>query len=287
MKSLIAETFRHWKSHNAPRMGAALSYYTMLSFVPLLVLLTTAVGMLFNKDLVQGTLATELAGTLGTGAAEYIDSLLRGIELQNISLFAAVVSAVIMVFGAMGVFSELDKDLDELWDVVPVQKIKKSWIASVVSAIRSKIIALSFIPILGILLFVFIIVALAFSSIKAYVAFLPIFATLIQIAQIIVPLILGTLLFAIVYRILPSRRLPWSVVLLGALVTTLLFIIGNVCIITYIQVFLHINVFGAAASLVGLLVWVYYSAQVFFIGASFTYIYAKRNGLIPEREIEQ
>ena len=287
MTSLIKETLAHWKSHNAPRMGAALSYYTMLSFVPLLVLMVTVVGSLFNRDLVQGTIANELASTIGRNAARYIDTLLRSVEGQSISLFAAISSAVITIFGAIGIFSELDKDFDELWDTPRTAKKHTSWWVSLVSLIRSKIIALSFIPILVVLLFVFVVITLTFASIEAQVAFLPIVAKLVTLAQFVVPLVFGTLLFALIYRILPNRTLPWKVVFLGALVTTLLFIIGNICILTYIQLFLRVSAFGAAASLVGLLVWVYYSAQVFFVGASFTYVYAKRKGLIPEREIEQ
>lgn len=284
MKSLIKETFVHWNRHNASRMGAALSYYTMLSFIPLLVLLITVVGMMFGKDLVQGTIANELASTLGRGAARYIDGLVRSIELQNISVVAAISSGVIMLFGAISIFSELDKDFDELWDTPRDQKRSRSWRASLITLIRSRIVALSFIPILVILLFAFILLTVVFTSIGAHIAFLPVFAMLLQAAQVIVPLIFGTLLFAIMYRILPSRTLPWRIVFLGALVTTLLFIIGNLCIGAYIQLFVHTSVFGAAASLVGLLVWVYYSSQVFFVGASFTYIYAKRNGIIAVRE---
>lgn len=284
MKSLLKETFTHWNSRNAPRMGAALSYYTMLSFIPLCVLLITVVGLIFGKDVVQGALTNELASTVGQGAAQYIDGLVRSIELQNVGVFAAITSAVITIFGAIGIFSELDKDFDELWDTPRKQKGRFSWVASLIALIRSKIVALSFIPILVILLFGFILFTIVFGSIESHIAFLPLFATLVHIAQIIVPLVFGTLLFAIMYRILPNRTLPWRVVFLGAFVTTVLFGIGNIGISAYIRLFVHTSVFGAAASLVGLLVWVYYSAQVFFIGASFTHIYAKRHDIIPVHE---
>lgn len=287
MKSLLQETMTHWNSRNASRMGAALSYYTMLSFIPLFVLLITVVGMIFGKDAVQGAVTSELASTIGRGAAQYIDTLIRSIELQGLNLFTAISSAVITIFGAIGIFSELDKDFDELWDTPREQKRRFSWVTSLVALIRSKIVALSFIPILVVLLFGFMLLTIIFGSIESHIAFLPVFANLAHIAQIIVPIIFGTILFAIMYRILPSRTLPWRIVFLGAFITTLLFSIGNIGISAYIQLFVHTSVFGAAASLVGLLVWVYYSAQVFFIGASFTYVYARRKGIILANGIAQ
>jgi membrane protein len=284
MKSLLQETITHWNSRNASRMGAALSYYTMLSFVPLFVLLVTVVGLIFGNDVVQGAITTELASTVGRGAAQYIDTLIKSIELGGLTMTTAISSAVITIFGAIGIFSELDKDFDELWDTPKEYKKRFSWVASLVSLIRSKIVALSFIPILVVLLFGFVMFTIVFGAIESHIAFLPVFAHLVYIAQIVVPLIFGTLLFALIYRILPERTLPWRIVCLGALVTTLLFGVGNIAISAYIRLFVHTSVFGAAASLVGLLVWVYYSAQVFFVGASFTYVYAKRKGLIVARE---
>jgi len=287
MHSLLKETLVHWKTHNAPRMGAALSYYAMLSFIPLLVLLITVVGSLFSTEVVRATIASELTQTIGKSAAAYIDTLLRSIDQAQLGVGAAIASGTITIIAAIGIFSELYKDFDELWEVPSTTKTPKPWYTVLKMFIRQKIAALSFIPILVVLLFAFIMVSLLLSSIETHSTFLPIFATVAHLLQFFVPLMLGTVLFALMYRILPGRTLPWNIVFLGALITTLLFIVGNIGIVLYIQTFLHVSIFGAAASLVGLLVWVYYSSQIFFVGASFTYVYARRMGFITAREKDQ
>ncbi len=279
MISIFKETFKHWQRHNAPRMGAALSYYAMLSFIPLLLLLVTLVSYLFSKDLVQGTIVSELAHSIGRNAAQYIDELLRTIAFENISVVTAIIGAVVALIGAVGVFSELDNDFDVLWDNTVSTPVRSFW-GRVRSYLKRKIIALSFIPLLTILLLVSIIGTTFFATLQTMITLPSFFVVLIKVVQFAAPLILGTILFMVMYRILPNRTLPWSVLMRGALVTTILFIIGNFLVLSYIKLLVNTDVFGGAASLVGLLVWVYYSAQIFFFGASFTYVYAKSKGLI-------
>lgn len=281
MTSLIQDTLRHWRSHNAPRMGAALSYYAMLSFVPLLLLLVTFASSLFSKDIVQGTLVVELAKVLGHDAAAYIGTILEGRSIQGLTVLTTVISAAVTLFGAIGVFTELDQDFDALWDTPKERTVRTTVWSHIWGYLHKKLIAFSFVPVLVCILVVIISIAAIFAALTRVVAFPDSVTMLVQIVQVVAPLVLGTLLFAIVYRILPNRKLPWRVLLLGALATTVLFVIGNFLILEYIKLLVHTDVFGGAASLVGLLVWVYYSAQVFFIGASFTYVYARHEGFIP------
>ncbi len=284
MKKLLSDTLAHWKAHNAPRMGAALSYYAMLSFIPLLLLVVTLVSYLFNQDLVQGTIITELGKLIGRNAAYYIDQLIRSNTLQNISLTAALISAGVTIFGAIGVFGELDADFDVLWDTPQQPKVHHSVVDRVWKFFQSKIIAFSFIPLLALLILISIIITIFFGAIQSTVTFLPGVANLIELVRIFVPLVLGTLLFTITFRILPTRKLPWRILFRGAFITTVFFIVGNFLILEYIKLLVHTDVFGGAASLVGLLIWIYYSSQIFFFGASFTYIYAKKKHLIPSRD---
>lgn len=281
MKSLVQQTLQHWRTHNAPRMGAALSYYAMLSFVPLLLLLVTFASSLFSKDLVQGTLVSELSKILGTDAAHYIGEILRSRSIQGITLATTIITAAVTLFGAMGVFAELDQDFDALWDTPKARKVHTTFITTVWAYAHRKLIAFSFVPLLVLVLLVIIGVTVFFGAIERVVAFPDSVTLVVQIVQVVAPLVLGTALFATIYRILPNRKLPWCVLLLGALATTVLFVIGNFLILEYIKLLVHTDVFGGAASLVGLLVWVYYSSQVFFIGASFTYVYARHEGFIP------
>ncbi len=288
MKTLILKSFRHWNSHNAPRMGAALSYYAMLSFVPLIVLVVSAAALLFSKDVVENALMHQLVVTVGSNASLYISEILHNTPLQDISVSAAMVSATIFLIGAIGVFSELDRDLDELWDVTPLLKKKHtSLLRKIGIFLHEKIAVLAFIPLLAILLAVSIGLTFFISIAQSTVNLLPQLSFVASLFQVVVPLVLSTILFMVIYRVLPNRTLPWSVVCMGACITSVLFMVGNILITEYIKLLVHTDVFGGASSLVGMLVWIYYSAQIFFLGASFTYVYAQQKGFIVSREIEQ
>lgn len=281
MQHIFRDTIRHWKRHNAPRMGAALSYYAMLSFVPLLLLIVILASSVFSKELVQGTLMIEITKLLGASTAQYIDGILRTSSISDATFTAAVVSAVITLFGAVGVFTELDQDFDTLWDTPKERPVHQGLRANIWGYVHKKLIAFSFVPMLVVLL-VTVIAVTIFFAILEHMAVLP--GALLVLIQVMAPLALGTILCAVTYRILPERKLPWRVLLVGAFATTALFLIGNFLIVEYIKLIVHTDVFGGAASLVGLLVWIYYSAQVFFLGASFTYIYAHKRGIIPRRD---
>lgn len=288
MKNLAKKTIMHWSNSNAPRMGAALSYYAMLSFIPLILLIVSAVTILFSKDVVEYALMHQLVTTIGSNASLYISEILHNSQLQDISVKAALLSAITFVIGALGVFSELDRDLDELWRVTtkPAKK-KLSFIKKMGAFVHDKIMVLSVIPLLAILLIVSIGLTLFLSVVQSSIPLLPPFGSLIALFQIVVPLILSTLLFTVIYRVLPNRKLPWHVLFMGGLVTSVLFGIGNLLITEYIKLLVHTSVFGGASSLVGLLVWIYYSAQVFFLGASFTYVYSTTKGIIPDSDSSQ
>ncbi len=275
MKNIFRETLVHWRTHHAQRMGAALAYYAMLSFVPLLFLLVTIAGYLFSIELVQGTLMIELTKTLGTSVAGYIDQAVRSVSIQQFSFTATAVSVGIILLGAVGVFAELEQDFKILWDT-PIQpfKHKQTLLQHIWAVVYKKIITFSFVPFLALILILVLGLSALLSVLEIYMG----------VIQFVTPVVFGTILFAVVYRLLPARTLPWRVLLLGGVVTTVLFMLGNTLILKYIKLLVHTDLFGPAASFVGLLVWTYYSAQVFFLGASFTYVYARRRKLIPSRD---
>ncbi len=285
--NILIRSIRHWRSHNAPRMGAALSYYAMLSFVPLILLVVTAAAMLFSKDTVEYALMHQLITTIGPQAAMYISEILHNVPIADVSVTAAVVGASIVLVASIGAFAELDRDIDELWDV-PVQRTTHaSLTARITHFFRTKIALLSFIPILAVLLMLSMGATVLFSFIQTALPFPSSFAGIATLLQFVAPVVLGTLLFMGMYRIMPNRTLPWRVLFVGAFVTAALFMLGNVLIAQYIKLLVHVDVFGGASSLVGILVWIYYSAQIFFLGASFTYVYADHKGVIASRETVQ
>lgn len=274
MTTLIKETVTHWRARNAPRMGAALAYYAMLSFVPLLIIVIMLAGSILGHELVQGTLSQYMTQFLGSSMTSYIEGLVAGAQEVSLGVLGTVISIGIIIIGAVGVFGELDRDMDELWDI-PAQPTKQSLWMMLVQILRNKAVAFFIIILLAGLLFL----SVGGSFVTALLAqYLP--DLLVVALQFCFPLLFATILFALIYRILPSYTLPWKTLFLGAFITALFLLVGNNLIALYLKFFVHTSMFGAAASLVGLLVWVYYSAQVFFLGTSLTYVYARRKGLI-------
>ncbi|MBP6904545.1 MAG: YihY/virulence factor BrkB family protein [Candidatus Pacebacteria bacterium] len=280
MKSIVAETFRHWKAHHAPRMGAALSYYSALACVPLLILVVSASSLLFSKDVVEITLMHQLIATIGAEPSRYISELLHNTPLQNISTTAAIVSAVTLILATMGIFSELRLDLNELWHTAPGDPNHTLPVfRKITTFVREKILILSLVPILALLLIVSILITVLLSLVQSKTGTLGVFGGFVTLFQIIVPVALSTAVFTLIYRIIPRRTLRWRELIRGGFATAVLFIGGNILIAEYIQLLVHSDIFGTASSLIGLLVWMYYSAQVFLLGASYTFVHTMRTAV--------
>lgn len=281
---IISQTWQHWKAHRAPRMGAALSYYAMLSCIPLLVLVISAVSILFKKDVVEIAVMHQLLPMLGTNASLYISELLHATPLKDVTIFGAVLSGIVFIIGALGMFSELDGDLNELWEMPEKESTKPlPFLRQVVQTIHKKIIPLSLIPVLALLLVIVIIITTLLSVLQSKLSILAPGNHFFALLQIVIPFVLSATLFALLYKIIPNRPLPGRAIIRGSIVTSILFVLGNSIITTYISLLVRINVFGGASSLVGFLIWVYYSAQVFFFGASYTFVYATKR-ITPSRD---
>ncbi len=283
MKTLVKDTFIHWNKHKASRMGAALSYYAVFSFIPLLVLLMTISSALFTTHTIQQGIAGQLTETVGPGASQYITNILQNNHFRSNTDLSSILSILVLIVGALGMFTELTSDLNELWEVTDAEsKQHTSVYKKILAFLHSRTIPLLLIPLLAVLMVTSIGVTIFIALIKDSVVFpLTLVASLIQVA---IPLVLTTVLFMLVYKILPKRNVPWKILLTGGLVTATLFIIGNILIGLYIKMIGQSSTFGGASSWVGLLVWMYYSAQVFFLGASFTFVFAKSKGFIPSRD---
>lgn len=276
--SIIRDSYYHWQNHRASRMGAALSYYTIFSIVPLLMLTLIVIGPFLDRASIQTTIIEQVRTLVNTQSADFIRSILNGLSEIKLNFFTILISIGTLVAGTIGVFYELKKSLDDLWDANQLEEKVKGWRYF----LSTRLLSLSMIPILGFLL----ILSLVFSTLISFISgYSPIFTNmtnLIQIGAFIFSFFVLSFLFTFIYRYLPKRKLPWKELFQGALITTLLFMVGKYIIDIYIEKLAGTSIFGAAAALAVLLIWVYYSVQIFLFGASLTYIYSKHHGHLKD-----
>lgn len=270
--SLGRQAIGHWVSHRASRMGASLAYYAVFSIIPLLSLVVILAGASLGHAYIRTELGREIGSMIGPESGEFVRSLLAaGSEAP--SALASLVSFSVLVIGTLGMLRELKSSLDDLWDVSAERRAKKRWIRNY---ILSHLISLSLIPVLAFLL----IMSLVFSSLLALAG--PDAGIWLKLGTSAVSVTLTGLLFAFIYRYIPSRKLPWKEVAGGAFTTAILFLVGKAFIGFYLARYAGASAFGAAGALVVILLFVYYSVQIFFFGASLTYVWSREHGHLSE-----
>lgn len=273
MLPLIKETFTEWTRHNAPKLGAALAYYTVLSLAPLVIVVIAVIGLVFGRDAAQGQIMAEIQGMVGSQGAQAIQTVVANASKPASGIIASLLGLLTLFFGASGVFVELRDSLNRIWEVPP-RPDGVIW-----SMIRERFLSFGMVLAIGFVLLVSLILSAGLAAAGAYVSgFLPIPAWILEIANSVLSLLVFTALFALIYMVLPETDIAWSDTLLGAAVTSVLFTIGKYLIGLYLGTASIASTYGAAGSLVIVLIWVYYSAQVFFFGAEFTHVYALRYG---------
>lgn len=247
-------------------MGAALAFYTLFTLAPLLVLVIMLAGLFVGRDEAQALLMTQLTQLLGEQGAAGVKSVLDAARSESRGVTASIVSGLTMLLGATTVFAELRHDLDRIWQTKP----KKS--ATVWKFLRSRLLSFGMVATIGFLL----LVSLVVSAVLAYLgdAWFGGMQSVVHLLEFAASFALFTLLFAAIFKILPSERIAWSDVWMGAAVTALLFGVGKFLIGLYLGKSAITSEFGAAGALVLAIAWVYYSAQVFFLGAEFTREYS-------------
>jgi membrane protein len=270
---LFKETFREFGEDKAPRLGAALAYYTIFSIAPLLLIAIAIAGMVFGDEAAQGGVTRELGKVMGDSSAKAIEEMVQNANKPKAGAVATIVGIVTLLFGASGVFSQLKDALNTIWNIEP----KKA--AGVMGFIKSRFLSMAMVMVVAFLLLVSLVVDAAITGMSGYLErVVPGGAVVVQIVQLIVSFGIITLLFAAIFRYLPDRRIAWKDVWLGAVITSLLFVIGKFALGLYLGKAAPGSSFGAAGSLVVLLVWVYWSAQILFLGAEFTQVYARTYG---------
>ncbi len=264
ISALLTGSASEWNTHNAPRLGAALAFYTLLSVAPLLVVATAMGGFFFGSRKAGDEMARQIYAVAGPAGAKVVASILGGTRDARHGILATVSSVVVLFFGASGVLIELRDALNIMWDIPTARRTP---FEDVLNLVRERLFAFAVVLLIGF----FLLVSLAASAIATAVLHreLP-GAALVSFGVI-------TGLFAAIFKFIPDYPLRWRDVLLGALVTSLLFTIGRLLIAFYLVRADFGSWYGSAASTTALLVWVYYSSQIFFFGAAFTKVFAGRS----------
>jgi membrane protein len=270
---LLRRTVTAWLDDDAPSLGAALAYYTMFSLAPLLLIVVSVAGLVFGAEAARGEVFGQIRGLVGDDGAAAIQSLLDSVDSPSGGTLATLAGVGLMLFGATTVFGELQDALDRIWRA-PQRPAGGWW-----SWLRARLLSFGLILGLGFLLMVSLLLSAGIAAAEKWWA--PMFGDWELLARSINAVVgfgLVTVLFAAIYKIMPRVRIDWADVWVGAIVTAVLFSIGRVLIGLYIGRSAVASGFGAAGSLVVVLVWVYYSAQVFLLGAEFTWVYAHTYG---------
>ena len=274
MKCAVTE----WLAHRAASKGAALAFYTLFSMAPILVLVIAVAGFFYGAEAAQGQLLNELRGLVGKEGAETIQAILAGARDKETGRFATIIATVLLLVGATSVFAELKDSLDEIWDV-PAPKDAGWW-----DTVRTRVLSFGLILVLGFLLLVSLVVSAATAVVENYLGGIWKDSAVIMgwVSSCIGFLVIATM-FGVIYKLLPRIKLSWHDVTIGAFGTAAMFTLGKFAIGLYIGNSGAASSFGAAGSLIALLLWVYYSAQIFFLGAEFARQYALQLGSLRHK----
>jgi membrane protein len=272
---VIKTTVAEWINDKVPAMGAALAYYTVFSIAPFLVIVISVAGLLFGEEAARKSIADETSRTVGPQVAGAIDRLLANATTPQGYTIATIISVVILLFGASGVFVQLQDSLNTIWKVVPKPG------RGIMGVIRDRILSFAVVLGTGFLLLVSLVFSAALSALTKHFASdaLPGGVQFWQMVNDLVSLVFITVLFALIYKVLPDAKIAWRHVWTGAAITAVLFTIGKTLIGFYLGQSSTTSPFGTAGSLVVILIWVYYSAQIVLFGAEFTRVFSMKSGL--------
>ncbi|HAN55111.1 MAG TPA: hypothetical protein DCQ77_02385 [Betaproteobacteria bacterium] len=269
MKKLLFESIKAWIDHRASSRGAALAFYTLFSMTPILILAIAIAGYFFGAQAAQGEIIGQIQGLVGPNGAQAVQALLAAARNPLSGLVATLVATVLLLIGATSVFAELKGSLDEMWGVTP------SGHSAFIILLKTRFLSFSLVLVLAFLLLISLVISAALAVLERYVGtfWSSSMMALSAVSQIISFSVIASL-FAVIYKMLPDAPLSWRDVWIGAVFTAALFSLGKYAIGLYLGNSGVASGFGAAGSLIALLLWVYYSAQIFFFGAEFTRQYA-------------
>jgi len=270
---LLKETFQEWSDDKAPRLAAALSFYTIFSLAPILIITIAVAGFFLGQADVRENILMQVETTFGPDAEEMVEGLIDDASRPGSGVVATIIGMITIIAGATGVYGQLLEALNTIWEVEPAPD------SGIFDTLRKRLLSFTMVLGIGFLLLVSLVISAALSAISQYFSeLLPGIDIFWQILDLVVSYALITLLFAMIFKVLPDVEVAWSDVWVGAAFTALLFTIGKFLLGWYLGTSTPGSTFGAAGSLVGILLWVYYSAQILLFGAEFTKVYTRRHG---------
>src|ERR1700676_3807239 len=273
LKSMLSEAGAGWFADNAPRLGAALAFYTLFSLAPVLIVATSVAGFVFGERAAQKEIMHEFGALMGTQGEDAIRLIIASTDRPVLGVLATTLGLLSIILGASGAFNELQDALNIIW------KVDRSKSSFWVEALAQRFFSLGLVVAIGFLLLVSLVITSLLSVGERYLnAAVPVSAVLLQSANFVFSWAVTTVLFALILKIVPATKVRWRDVWMGAAFTSLLFTIGKLVIGYYLGHSELVAAYGAAGSLVVFLIWIYYSAQILLFGAELSHVYANRFG---------
>ncbi|HZQ50849.1 MAG TPA: YihY/virulence factor BrkB family protein [Bryobacteraceae bacterium] len=283
IKPLIGASFSEWNRQNVPRLGASLAFYSLLSLAPLLLVTVSLVGLVLGHSAAQHGIIEQVRSLMGPAAAKAVGAFLQGSHSKSGGVIATIAGIITLLFSASGVLIELRDALNTIWEVrIPTV----TGIGMVTSFVKQRLFSFAMVLAIGFLLIVSLVLSTWIAALGAVSASVgPIEDVLFHIANIVISFVVIAGVFAAIYKVLPEVHMEWRDAMTGGIVTSLLFTIGKFVLGVYLGRASYSSMYGAAASLVVLIAWIYYSAQIFFLGAEFTKTFAKTYGSHQHRRV--
>jgi membrane protein len=268
LTALFKQAGAAWLDDDAPTLGAALAFYTLFSLAPVLIVAVSVAGFVFGEKAAQGEIVRQFQGLMGMQGASAIEAILQSTNRPGLGMLATVLGLVAILVGASGAFNELQDALNIIWKV---HSTKSFWRV----ALRHRFFSLGLVVATGFLLLTSLVITASLSAAERLVGtLLPVSIIVLQSINFVFSFVVITLLFGLIFKLIPDATIPWRNVWMGAAVTSLLFTVGKVLIGFYLGHSALTSAYGAAASLVVFLIWIYYSAQILLFGAEITHVYA-------------
>src|SRR5689334_4076920 len=269
---MIKDTVLSFIEDEALTRGAAIAFYTVTSVAPVLLIVIAIAGLVFGRDAAQNAISDQFSGLMGRQTAEVLQSAIASAACKSSSIIATIIGVATLIATASGVFGEMQAALNSIWKTKPKA-------TTVSRLIRARAVSLGLVAALGFLLIVSLVISAGLTAFGDYLdTFLPMGKLVLPALNFVISVVLLAILFGAIYKLLPDRSLQWNDVIIGALITSVLFNIGKSLIAWYIGSSAIASSYGAAGGLIVLLLWVYYSAQIFLFGAEFTKAYAIAHG---------
>src|ERR1035438_444406 len=271
--ALIKQAGVAWLDDNAPRFGAAIAFYTLFSLAPVLIVAVSIAGFAFGAKAAQGEIVRQFQGLMGTQGAAAIETIIQSTDRPTLGMFSTTLALLAILVGASGAFNELQDALNTIWKVD--SSTRNFWMVTV----RHRFFSLGLVIATGFLLLASLVVSASLSAAERFLGnLLPLSVLVLQSVNVVFSFCMITILFALIFKVIPDTTIRWRDVRMGAAVTSLLFTVGKVAIGFYLGHSALTSAYGAAASLVVFLIWIYYSAQILLFGAELTHVYALEYG---------